>query len=1060
MLTACLQVGATGYTQTVSLMVKDAPLETVFQEIRKQTGYNFIFTTEVISAANPVNINVQNASLRDVLDICFQNQPLSFTIEDKFIVIKRKIIKPAIESPVDPAIDITGKVLNNNGEPIGGATVAVKNTKQATATNERGEFFLPVVDENATLVVSSIGHKTVEVKVQGRSVLEINLEVSVSALDETVVIAYGTTTRRLNTGSVAKISAAEIGRQPIANPLSAIQGRAAGVFVNTENGMPGGNITVQIRGKGSINAGTDPLYIIDGVPFNATPLNETFSTLSNGINGKVSPLNSINPADIESIEILKDADATAIYGSRAANGVILITTKNGSSGKTKISFNLQKGISRLSHFPELLNLPEYLEIRREGFQNSGIIPTITNAPDLLVWDTTKTTDWPKYILGGTAHTTDIQTSISGGNEYINFLISGNFRKDGTILPGDQHYERAGFNFRVQHNSNDKKLSINLSSTYTSDNNNQLSSSIFSILTLSPNIPLYDNAGNFNWVGFSDINPAAVLKRKANSNSDNLISNITFKYWINPNLQIRTSLGYNKIQMEQVMTYPKVSLNPGFGLLSYAYFGNNKNKTFIIEPQIEYSKKRNLSNFQILLGSSWQKSHREGNFISGQNYSNDELLEYIGAAGNITATNLDNQYKYASVFSRFHFDYNEKYILNVSLRRDGSSRFGPGNQFGNFGAIGAAWIFTDETFLKNFPLISFGKLRSSYGITGNDLITDYQYLSSYRTASNYQGVSTLTPSRIANADFMWENNKKFETAIEIGLFKNAVLFTTAWYLNKSGNQLIDYPLPYTSGPFGSYKANLPAEIQNKGWEFEVNASIIRRQEISWSVYGNISFPNNKLLKYPGLHTSSFANTYVIGEDLGIKRAFNFTGINSQTGLPEYEDINKDGFISAPLDWTIIGKTSPYYFGGYGSDFNFKQFEVSLFFQFSKQYAQGSSTIPGTRSNKFDAALKRWQKPGDITTIAKAVVALSSEYFHLAQSDAAFYNASYMRLKNISLSYILPQTINKKLKIENCKLYIQGQNLFTWHNDSNLFDPETANTGIPPLKSIAAGIQLNF
>ncbi len=1047
----------------ITLSLTNAHLTTVFREVQKQSDYRFVYTKDQLKNAEKVSINVKNENIETVLSVCFRNQPVTYVIEEKQIVIQVKEQATSSDTKeVTPLlIDVKGNVLNPQGDPIEGASVRIQETSIGTIANEKGAFFLPHTRPGSVIIVSSVGYEQQAIPLQGRSVITVKLKNNISKLDETLVIAYGNTTRRLSTGSVSKVSEADISKQPVSNPLSAIQGRAAGVYINTQNGLPGGNLVVQIRGKGSINAGTEPLYVIDGVPFNSTPLNSSFSTLTDGAAGATSPLNSINPADIASIEILKDADATAIYGSRAANGVVMITTKRGASGQTKFDADYYTSFSKLANYPKMLNIQQYLQIRHEGFSNDGVTPTLSNAPELLKWDTTASTNWAKYMLGKTAVASNAQVSISGGNANTNFLISGNYRREGSVLRGDQHYSRGGAHFLLHNNSADKKLSLDFSGSYSADNNQLLSSSVTSVFTLAPNTPIYDDAGNFNWVGISSINPDAVLKRKSTSKTNNLISNASVNYLIFPHLKIRASVGYTRTEMDQVMTYPKISFNPNQGSLSYAYFGNNKISSVIAESQAEYSKAIGNGNLSLLAGVSWQQTIQEGNFIYASNYSNEDLLEFMGAAGSLSATNQYTQYKYASLFSRLHYDYKKKYLLNVNARRDGSSRFGPGYQFGNFWSVGAGWIFTEEPFLRNGSIMSYGKLRGSYGITGNDQISDYQYLSTYSTTGSiYQDVAGLAPTRIANANFHWESNRKLEIALEIGLFKNRVLASVAWYRNRSGDQLIDYPLPYMSGPFGHYVANLPALIDNNGFEFEATANIIKTNAVSWSLNGNVTIPRNKLLDYPGLAASSFANTYVVGEDISIKKMLKFTGIDSQTGLPQYADVDGDGIISTPGDYTIVGRTSPYFFGGFGSALTFRGFQFDVFLQFAKQYATGLATIPGTRSNKFEIALQRWQKTGDQTSIAKATVAPSGEYYNLAQSDATFFNASYIRLKNISISYTLPEKIIRRMGLKSCKLYCEAQNLFTWKKQTNLFDPETANTGIAPYKTVAAGIHLTF
>lgn len=1063
-ITLCFLITGNGYSQTITLSLKKVSLEKAFKEIKKQSGYNFVYTRDQIKKSNSVSIQLKSASLKQVLDSCFINQPLTYVIDEKHVIIKDRGVNQSSASTTNPPIilrtHITGKVVNDKGEALIGATVAIVGSNKATATNENGEFRIAEVESDAIILVTSVGYLPVKIKSDGRTNYIIKMEPAISSLDETVIIAYGTTTKRLNTGSVSRVTKEEIERQPVTNPLSAIQGRMSGVFVNTENGMPGGNIKVQIRGRGSINAGTDPLYIIDGVPFISEPLNYAFGLLSTGISGSTSPLNILNPNDIESIEVLKDADATAIYGSRAANGVILITTKKGGSGKTKVDLNISQGVSSLSVFPALLNLKEYLKLRREAFENDNITPTVSNAPDLLVWDTTHYTDWPRYLLGGKAFLTNGQISVSGGNEMTSFLVSASGRREGTVLPGDQYYMRGGMNFSIRHTSSNKKFRMEFSSNVSFDKNKSLPSTISSFLTLPPNIPVYDKLGNFNWLGMVNINPESALLQNSISQSDNLLGNLNLTYKFSPELEFRTSFGYNKIQMDQIMTFPTVSLNPAYGQMGYAYYGENKNNSVIVEPQLEYSKRFNNSDFKILIGTSWQQNLRTGSFLSGSRYSNEQLLESMSAAGQLAASNLYSLYRYASIFGRINYGFKQKYLLNITGRRDGSSRFGPQNQYGNFGSAGLAWIFNKESLFQRYSFLSFGKLRASYGITGNDQIKDYQYHSTYGISGEYSGIVGLAPSQIQNSAFGWESNRKLEAALELGFIKDKLLFSVSWFKNKSGNQLIDYPLPYMSGPFGRYQANLPALIENSGWELEWNVSPVRKNEISLAVFGNITIPQNRLLKYPGLNSSAFANSYVIGEDLSIVKALHFSGVNSSNGLPEFEDLNKDGKLTFPEDFGIVGKTAPYFFGGFGSDLSISNFTFNIFFQFSKQYAQGITVVPGRRPNTFDIALNRWQKEGDITTIPKATTGNAGPYSMLSNSDYGFFNASYLRLKSISLAYNISAKLVDKIGISDFRIFLDAQNLMTWKKKGAIYDPEAGRLGIAPMKYFVGGIKLSI
>ena len=965
--------------------------------------------------------------------------------------------------------NITGKVIDEQGQPLPGATVKVINSPTITITDNAGNFTLNRISETGTLAITFIGYLSVTIPISANTnvPLTIILRADANSLNEVQVIGYGTTTKRLNTGSISTINATDIQKQPVTNALSALSGKAAGVFVQTTNGLPGGDVSVQIRGKGSLTAGTNPLYIIDGVPFASTSL--VYNTaLAAGINGAISPFNSLNPSDIESISILKDADATAIYGSRGANGVVLITTKKGKQGKVKTDINLYQGISQVANLPKLLNLQDYLTIRKEAFKNDGLVPssdpTSPNyAPDLTVWNTNKSTDWPKYILGGTGHVTNLQANISGGDAQTTFALGANYRTESSVLPGDNRYTRGGVHMSVQHTSSNRKFNVLMSTSYTQDNNQLVNPAIglSSDILLPPNFPIYDQNGNFNFL--NGINPVASIQNTSNIQTNNIITNAVISYNILPGLQIKTSTGINYLDMKQVMVNPKSAQDPSSFPQSFTYFGNNSNKSFIVEPQLNYSLKIKKSSFNILLGGTYQNTENTGQIIYATNFNSESQLQNLASASTLTPSNSYIQYKYASAFGRITYNWDEKYLINASIRRDGSSRFGPGNQYGNFGAVGVAWIFSNEDWVKNnLSWLSFGKIRSSYGITGNDQITDYQYLSTYRASSYvYQNITGLTPSRIANNDFHWESNKKFEIGLEIGLAGDRVLFTINRFQNHSGNQLVNYAIPYITG-FNSYQANLPAVIQNQGWELELNTRNIQQPSFSWSTNFNITTSKNTLQSFPGLSTSSYSNIYIIGESISRAYGFRYAGAGPQTGLSLYQV--KTGGTSANPSFDnfyyTMGDKNPSFYGGMNNSITFKNFQLDLFAQFAKQSLPGSLIPPGSLSNNFSVALNRWQSPGNITNIPKATTSTNDFYYTL--SSANFFDASYIRLKNASLSYTFPEGWTKARKIERLRIYAQGENLITWWNrNTALYDPESgASSNVPPLRTITIGFQITL
>ena len=1045
----------------ISLSVTNAPLEQALKEIKKQSGYKFVYTREQLKKSLPVTLVFESAALNQVLDACFKEQPFTYVIEGKHIVLRERSER-VVQVPAQK--EITGTVTDEKERPLGGITVTVKGTGNATATDNKGHFSLKNVRESDVLLISGVGFQAIQLTVKARNHFDVRLSVVVSKMDEALVIAYGTTTRKLSTGSIAKITSKDIEKQPVDNLISAIQGRAPGVFITTINGMPGGNIKVEIRGRGSIAAGTDPLYIVDGVPYSSTPLNEGFVDFI-PVNGEISPLSTINPLDIESIEVLRDADATAIYGSRGANGVVLITTKKGKAGKTKVDFNLSRGFSELAQFPKFLNTDQYLQLRREAFKNDSITPTSTRAPELFLWDSSQYMNWAKYTWGGIASRTNIQGSISGGIGGTNYLLSGYYRKEGTILPGNENYASAGGRLSLQHSSANKKFQVQALASYGADNSRLILSSTLAALSLPPNFPLYDSVGNLNWVGSSS-NPVAMINQRSKNTSTSFITNVSAQYQVAPGLNLKTSFGFTSTSLDQLGTVPKFTISPSSPQSSnFSTFGNNNNETVLVEPQANYHRVFKGSTLDVLLGGSIQRSLRKGSLVKATDFSNEELMESMGAAGKFEYTrSLYSEYKYASAFGRVNFTLRKKYLFTGTVRRDGSSRFGQGSRYGNFGSLGAGWIFSEEPFMKkNLPFISYGKVRASYGVTGNDQISDYQYLSSYRTGTTYQNIPGLSPSIIANALYSWESNHKLEAALEMGAINDRLLFTVSYYRNRSSNQLVGFPLPYQTG-FSSFQSNLPALIQNSGVELEFRAELIRRKSIQLGITFNLSRPKNKLVSYPELEASSYANTFVIGEDINVVKGYRFLGVDPQTGLASYDDINKDGKISQPGDFIVIGKTTPDYYGGFGQQLDWKSFSLDLFFQFVKQRSRGAEMFPGHSRNQFATVLDRWQKPGDITDVPRASAVAGTPGFtssaNLALSDAFFYNASYIRFKNVALSYTMPSKLTSKLHIEKWRVYLNGQNLFTLKKRVNLNDPETLQGGIPPLRTVVAGFQITF
>lgn len=977
---------------------------------------------------------------------------------------------PAQEISPQFSQTLTGKVTAEQGKALPGATVLLQGSKTTAITAADGTFKLQTTARSGTLVVTFMGFQkaTITFEPTSTSPLSIPLKPDLSALNEVQVIGYGTTSKRLNTGNVATLKSSAIENQPVTNLLSAISGRAAGVLVQTSNGLPGGGTSIQIRGKGSITAGTDPLYIVDGVPFPSSVIPANSPLGGGAINGPVSPLNSLNPADIDNISILKDADATAIYGSRGANGVILITTKKGKSGKTSVNLTLSSGIPRVTQLPILLNNQQYLQIRREAYKNDELTPSADPnsdyyAPDLMVWDTTKSTDWAKHILGKIGHFTDFQGSVTGGTASTNFAISGNFHNESTVLPGDNLYRRGGIRSVIQHTAENNKFFLQLSTNYNADNNRltNITTTFNGDLLLPPDFPLLNPDGSYNY--YIGGNPLADINERAKTGTQNLEISGLLRYTLAKGLDLKASAGYNRLNILQTMTYPTNSKYEGSA--NYADFGNNTNENIIVEPQLTYTRRLGQHDINLLAGGTYQHTTKQSDFTEARNFTSDLLLENISSATEFTHINSLIDYKYVSLFGRINYVYNDKYILNATIRRDGSSRFGPGREFGTFGSLGAAWLFGEEAWIKrHLGFLSYGKIRGSYGTTGNDQISDYQYLSTYGSSGYiYQGVAGIGPTKIANADFHWETTRKLEIAIELGFLKNRVLLNISRYDNRTKDQLVDYAVPYLTG-FSSYQANLPAVVMNSGWEFEVNTKNITHADFTWTTTFNVTVPKNRLLSFQDLATSSYSKTLVIGQPITRIYGYSFAGLTPD-GSPQYQSVSK-GIVSKPSAATdqffTIGNGYPVYFGGIGNNFNYRNWSLDVFGQFARQYTMGGlANTPGQIINNYSYLAGRWRQPGDQTNIPKASTSFAYNAAYKA-SSANYFNTSYFRIKNIALAYAFHPDWLKRNKLRALRIFVQGQNLLTfWNKNVPVYDPESGGRGnIPPMKTIVTGLQITL
>lgn len=1071
----------------VTIEVNELPLETALQKIESVAGIRFVYSADDLNLSAIVSIFSDGVPLQAVLDQLFEPRRIRYKVHERESTITLKKIRAekndaikltATQQKDEEPIIVTGTVTDANRQPIAGVNVIVKGTTTGTTTDANGKFSISA-DGTETLVFSFIGFKSVEASVNGRAVVEVTMEDDVKSLDEVVVNAgYWSVTEKERTGNISRITSEEISKQPISNSVAAMQARMPGIQITQSTGVPGGNFKVRIRGTNSIGSGNDPLYIIDGVPYVSSTLtfNETAGEILGNANPTAaqgtSPLNNINPTDIESIEVLKDAAATAIYGSRGANGVILITTRKGKAGVPKATVSVYHGIARVANFMDLLGTSDYIRIRKEAQSNDNIPPTPANSPDLMVWDTTRYTDWQKELLGGTAQMTDVQASLSGGDAAVQYFFSTGYHRETTVFPGDDSDRRITTHLTVTNASPASRLKSTFSIGYAVDKSDLIRRDLTGdALRLAPNAPaLYDENGNLSWVNWNSLNenPVANSKRRYEALNTNLMGNANLSFRIIDNLDIRANLGYTGIAHESTTMSPKSSVDPA--TLAFAqnqtYFANSSVQNWIAEPQLNWQPVLSDGKFNVLIGSTFLEQSSRGLSQNAFGFTSEALMKNLASAPNrSSATNFYSQYRYAALFGRVNYVWKEKYIVDLTARRDGSSRFGPGKQFANFGAVGAAWLFSEEDFISQaLPVLSYGKLRMSYGVTGNDQIGDYAYLDTYRSSTGpYQTTVGLTPVRLSNPDFGWETSRKLEAAMDLGVLDNRLTGSISYYRNRSSNQLIGYPLAPTAG-FTNIQGNFPATVQNTGIEFDLASTIVDRSQFKWRTTVNLTLPRNELIEFPGLESSpTYANTYAIGHPLNVRKLYHYTGVNAATGLYTFEDVNGDGVynIEDRTALKFLGQTA---YGGLANTLNYRSFELSLLVQFVKQTGVDFMTfngLPGVSLNQPTAILERWRQPGDDTDVQRVGTNNNTfTWYQLYQnSDRLIVDASFIRFRNASLSYTLPRGITQKWHASNARIFVMGQNLMTLTKYKGL-DPENQNTMLPPLRVITCGLSITF
>lgn len=983
-------------------------------------------------------------------------------------------------------LTIKGKITDNSGAELPGVNVTVKGTQKGIVSDAEGKYQLSGVPAKATLVFSFIGYLKQEIEANNRTVIDVVLEADVKSINEVVVVGYGTQRKIETTGSIASVKSSDLVQTPVANVAQGLQARVSGIQISQNSGSPGGNVSVRIRGTNSINGTSEPLYVVDGIQISN----------GGGIND-VSPLSTINPNDIESVEVLKDASASAIYGARAANGVVLITTKRGKSGGTRVTLDSYFGVQKITKTLPLLNAAEFAQLENEVFKNS-YYKDPTSLGEGVNW---------QNIIFREAPIQNHQLSINGGNDKTQLALSANyFDQDGIII--SSNFKRYSYRLNLDHKiSNRVKVGTSILGSYSVNSGIQTGSTsqgdgdvvtgtiLGAAIGAPPNLKPYRADGSIfpfgeqedgryrevtNPLGLAAVMNKTALKRTLVNlyGEATILKGLTYRASFNVDLQNNITDRYSP---RSIISLRDLNDNSGSGSKANSNFLGLLHESILTYSQT-IAENHSLK-FTGVFAS--QAEFANSNSISASGFPNDATQnEALQLALNRTVSSSRSKQRLDSYMGRVNYGYKDKYFLDLTARVDGSSRFGTNNKYGFFPAVSAAWRLIEEPFLKNVTWLSDLKLRASYGITGNaGGISPYQSLSTVAaTGSDYvfnnAYVTGINPTGIANPDLRWEKSTQTNVGLDVSLLNNRFSLIVDVYDKITKDLLYIKTLPLSSG-YASITGNY-ASLENKGVEFAANARILDGP-LKWNISANLTRNRNKVLDLDGGTTSErFITSYTIlkvGEPLGLIKSYIFDGIN-QTGetiLPGYDgrlgghkvkDLNGDGTITS-ADQTTTGNPNPNFIFGFSTNLAYKGFDLSAFLSGSQgndiyNLSRLSFENPLGQRNLLKGVVNRWSPTNP-----------SNQYVSAAQGGrlpvSSYYveDGSYIRCKNVTLGYTLPAIKG----IQNIRVYVSGNNLFTITNYSG-FDPEVntfagSNTVIgidnfvyPQARSFLGGIQVTF
>lgn len=1073
LLVGCLQVSAKGYAQKITLHEKNAPLQKIFKEIRKQSGYLFLYTDELIRDSRNTDVVVKEVPLEEALKAAFKEQPLTFTIVNKTIIVRR-LNEPLREQSLLPGLfakhTVRGIVVDGDNAPVSGASVVLTGTRYGTSTNAAGEFVMNDVDPGEyELVVTSVGFSKLTQKIRVRNEnlnLSLSISKSVSRLDEIVVTAYGSGKQGTFTGSISSMNAKQLEHSPRASVQDNLQGNVSGVIVSTGSGQPGYSGNVRIRGIGSINGSNVPLYVVDGVPLVA------------------SDLNGINASDVASISVLKDASAATLYGSRAANGVIIITTKKGAAGKTRFSASVQTGANTITNVQgsDPLNTREMLELLREGWANAGKNPNAFVAEmQSNGVDSTVNTDWFDALIRNGAYQ-QFDLSASGGNDKTKFFASaGYYNAKAPTLGSDFKRYTAKLNLS---NEASKRLSFSLGLLASATKSNIVKDAgifanpVRAYKRYQPWLRAYKDDGTYDLSYANNYNPVAVVKEnRFTQDRYNFIGNIGAKLMIIYGLTFETQNSVDFQYLEN-LDYAKAGIGTARNNGGIADFETGRVMNLVSTNIFRYKKDFGVHGLEAFIGYEGQKVQSSNLSLTKRNFipntftlDNASILDDGG--NNATESSL------LGLFSNVAYNFDGKYYLSASFRRDGSSRFGADKRFGNFWSVGASWNINSEPFMAGQRIFSDLRLRATYGSNGNQGIGDFESRGLYSNTASYDNNPGFVLSQYGNNQLTWEKNKPFNLGLDFGLLNNRLQGSLEYYVRTTSGLLLERPVSATNGVTSVFQ-NI-GSMQNSGIELELNTTNIRSKSeggFSWNTRFMFATLRNKITRLSSPIVGTF-NRYE-GGDFYQFYLVGFAGADENTGESLwYTDNSKETTtnVYGKANRFDQGSALPKWYSGMTNTLTYKG--VSLSFQLYGSFGNkiydnwgGYSFTDGAAGFNPTSTMtryyyeNRWQKAGDKGKEPKVVYRGTQSGSSNHTSTRFLYDGDFIRLRDISLGYEIPGRWMQNLHIGSARIYVRSNNLYTWLKDDRVtFDPEVGIDGYvdqnaPVYKTILIGLDIKF